>query len=75
MSYKQRLLTLKGDPMIPPTSLFPGAEVKELFLEEENPMPDMIAKLMESSDYEARKDAIEQFNKVHLNFKPLKESR
>ena len=58
----------KGDPMIPPTSLDPTGMAKDdqakKFLEEENPMPEMIKRLSESSDFKARVAAVAEFNKV-----------
>jgi xanthine dehydrogenase molybdopterin-binding subunit B len=40
----------------------------------ENPLPIMIQKLKESSNYDQRRADIEKFNKVHLCFKSFYKS-
>ena len=55
----------KGDPMITPTNpMGPTEDRGDLFLDEENPVPEMIKKLSETAHFKARCAAIDEFNKV-----------
>merc|ERR1712126_305739 len=60
----------KGDPMIPPSAptgptVDNPTDDQPKFLEEENPMPEMIKRLSESSDFKARVAVVADFNKAN----------